>query len=203
MNKKIILVVVLLAIAASGWLVYTLARRQQLYNAEERVLLIDRASGLYTYSDIVDEQTKRQFKPINYVSRLSAERLDALLDGLNLYSNMPQQVSAPGAVALPTNPQAWAQTVAMLSPEQQGLCAQLQSGPQSQTCIMRHLSFQAVGGRIAASVCDDIFIQNLSEECAAHVAEKRVDLYVDRNSNDLLDQYEIFANPEALPEPTI
>lgn len=203
MTKKLILIALLIVAVGGGWFLFMRMNRERLYTSQERVLLVDRTAGVYTFSDIVDEATKRRFKPVNIVSRLSEKRLQELVAGLSLYGNVQPQVSLPGSTSVPENLAEWQEALVALTAEQQALCAAINSGFMSQECVMRHITLQILKGQAQSALCSALFIPNIREECAQYVAENDTDAYADTNANGLLDQYEVYVYPEAFPEPTL
>lgn len=203
--KSILLIVILAIVAVGGWYGASVWRFNSVLDSGRVVLLINKDSRVYTYSDLMPrDEITRDFKIVGYADVLSEQEVKDRTAGMNLVVGVepvagdPRVISRIQAetVVLGASEQAvWAAAVAKLTAQQQALCGSLDTTSAQQYCLARHIVFAAFTAKAGAAACAPLFVPEQKTECEADLASSDASLFVDADRDQLLDDFEYLAIP--------
>lgn len=204
MNVKglIILLLVLILVGGGGY-GFSVFKRNRILNSGRPVLLINQDEGFYTYSNYIKtDDIDGNWKISGYLDELSMSEVNRLTEGLSFSGGIAEAVNQLGGGSIEieqpeeNEKEAWLNLLGTLTPAQTELCKVMPTSDSSQYCLARHIMYQAILSNQDSSVCDGLFVDQHKEECVNAIETGDRSGFPDRDSDGLLDTFEIYADPD-------
>lgn len=203
--KYALVIILLSALGFGAWFAVGTWRRQTMLDSGKPILLVNPSLGVYSYSDLMArEDITRDFKIIGYTENLSDEQIRWAIDGFEFVAGLPLPPgdergilvrSAELVLPNPAQQTAWSALVSTLPTAQQTVCAAITDASTSQYCLAQHAVFNAWRIKAGAAMCAALYIQAQQTECEEYLTSYPTNVFVDANSNQLIDVFEELALP--------